>query len=359
MKTINKRTILRTAAAVLLMTAVVGCLYFDGINQPEEADANTVIEYDAQLRIQTLTEGTGRLVFAILAPVDWDLASNATLTLSTKNLTAKNHLYEKNGQTPPFTEEITGEVLELMPETEKTPATVESDKLVSGLPEQDKPWAEALELCSEVGIGGNEGLENVPELKWVVWRSKTIFTITDDSDSNDTDNPEINIYATVHIKLKTGMTPSTFYMGYAYTYDQWGFVTKNARHAVEFKKLTVNPKAMPPIIKPSTFRYGDIFAVQFIPFMTGLENAQDVYLCGKAVYNSGQVAEVTERSDKNRMEYISAQQLFERYIYPKEFFGLPADAVIEELRFYFTDATGEIAVHNNASGGYLLEQAAE
>lgn len=358
MKTINKRTIIRTAAAVLLMTAVVGCLYFDGINQPEEADANTVIEYDAQLRIQTGTEGTGRLVFAILAPVDWDLASNATLTLSTKNLTAKNHLYLDKGQIPPFTEEITGEVLELMPETEKTPATVDNNGLVSGLPEQDKPWAEALELCTEVGIGGNEGLENVPELKWVVWRSKTIFTITDDPNSNDTDNPEINIYATVHIKLKTGMTPSTFYMGYAYTYDQWGFITGAARHAVAFKKLTVNPKAMPPIIKPSTFRYGDIFAVQFIPFMTGLEDTQDVYLCGKVLYNGGQIAEVTERSDKNRMEYISTQQVFERYIYPKEFFGLPADAVIEELHVYFTNADGSIVVQDGDQG-FLIEQSAE
>lgn len=358
MKTINKRTIIRTAAAVLLMTAVVGCLYFDGINQPEEADANTVIEYDAQLRIQTGTEGTGRLVFAILAPVDWDLATNATLSLTTQNLTAKNYLYLNQGQTPPFTEEIQNEILELMPESERTPASVVNGlETVTGHPEQDQPWTEALKLCTEVGTGENATLENVPELKWVVWRSKTIFTIPDDPDSND-DTPEINIYATVHIRLKTGMTPSTFYMGYAYTYDQWGFITGAARHAVAFKKLTVNPKAMPPIIKPSTFRYGDIFAVQFIPFMTGLEDTQDVYLCGKVLYNGGQIAEVTERSDKNRMEYISTQQVFERYIYPKEFFGLPADAVIEELHVYFTNADGSIVVQDGDQG-FLIEQSAE
>ena len=52
---------------------------------------------------------------------------------------------------------------------------------------------------------------------------------------------------------------------------------------------------------------------------------------------------------------------FEKYIYPKDFFNLPADAVIEELSFYFINADGSIVVRDEENGGeeFIVEQAAE
>ena len=47
--------------------------------------------------------------------------------------------------------------------------------------------------------------------------------------------------------------------------------------------------------------------------------------------------------------------------HPVHFFGLPADAVIEELSFYFINADGSIVVRDEENGGeeFIVEQAAE
>ena len=58
--------------------------------------------------------------------------------------------------------------------------------------------------------------------------------------------------------------------------------------------------------------------------------------------DGGQKAEVSAAVPRNRMELISSR--FEKYLYPKDFFGLPSDAVIEELYFYFINADGSIVV---------------
>ena len=56
--------------------------------------------------------------------------------------------------------------------------------------------------------------------------------------------------------------------------------------------------------------------------------------------DGGQKAEVSAAVPRNRMELISSR--FEKYLYPKDFFGLPSDAVIEKLYFYFINADGSI-----------------
>ena len=93
---------------------------------------------------------------------------------------------------------------------------------------------------------------------------------------------------------------------------------------------------------PSVFRYGDVFGITFSHGGTALKDAGEVYLCGTAIHDGGQKAEVSAAVPRNRMELISSR--FEKYLYPKDFFGLPSDAVIEELYFYFINADGSIVV---------------
>ena len=75
--------------------------------------------------------------------------------------------------------------------------------------------------------------------------------------------------------------------------------------------------------------------------------------------DGGQKAEVSAAVPRNRMELISSR--FEKSLYPKDFFGLPSDAVIEELYFYFINADGSIVVKDDENGGqeFFVEQSDE
>lgn len=321
MKLIAKSKILFWAAVAALPLLVIGCLEFESVSQPDRALVETEINVTAKLKVVPETDGTGRLIFAVLAPKAWNIAQQASLSLTTINY---NSLQGKP--------DVTDETLSLMPASELEPNTKTS-------------WPEAFKTVK--GIGQNDP-QTAADLEWVVWRSSTTFTI------DDKVNKEA-VYADVKIKMTTGEEPVSCYLGYAYCYDGYGLKAGENRDASEFRSITTYGAVL--ATSPSVFRYGDIFAVQFAPKDTALNDAADVYLCGTARYNGGQTAEVTVTEARNRMERISTK-LFERYIYPKQFFGLPADAVIEELRFYFTNADGSVVV-KDGDKGYLVEQAEE
>ncbi|MEG0808449.1 MAG: DUF4961 domain-containing protein [Alistipes sp.] len=322
MKQIDKHRTLFWAVFVALPLFIIGCLEFESITQPERALIDTEINVVAKLKVVPETDGSGRLVFAILAPVAWNLTENASLTLTTLNYGTLQ------GGT-----DVVNETLALIPASDLEPNS-------------KKSWSEAFQTVK--GIGNNAQLTTPVDVEWIVWRSSTTFTI------NDKVNKEA-VLADVKIKLSTGEIPVTCYLGYSYCYDGWGLKANEARDAIDFRSITTYGAVLATV--PSVLRYGDIFAVQFSPKNTELDNDSEVYLCGTAVYNNGQRAEVTVKESRNLMEKIN-NKLFEKYIYPKLFFDLPADAVIEELRFYFTNADGTRVVMDDTKG-FLVEQAAE
>lgn len=321
MKLIAKHKILLWAAVAALPLLVIGCLEFDSISQPERALVDTEINVTAKLKVVPETDGTGRLVFAILAPKAWNLAQNASLSLTTLNY---NSLQGKP--------DVTDEALSLLSASDLEPNTQTS-------------WSEAFKTVK--GIGQNDP-QTAADLEWVAWRSSTTFTI------DDKVNKEA-VYADVKIKMTVGEDPVTCFLGYSYCYDGYGLKAGENRDASEFRAITTYGAVL--ATSPSVFRYGDIFAVQFAPKDTSLSDASEVFLCGTAVYNNGQTAAVTAAEARNRMERISGK-LFEKYIYPKQFFALPADAVIEELWFYFTNADGSLVV-TDGEKGYFVGQAEE
>ena len=110
MKKLNKHKILSAACIAALPLLVVACLEFDGIIQPGRALTDSEIEVTAQLRVSPGEDGSGKVVFAVLAPKAWNLRDNATLYLTTKDYNAIQHQPE-----------VVNEQLTLMPAEEKDP----------------------------------------------------------------------------------------------------------------------------------------------------------------------------------------------------------------------------------------------
>lgn len=332
MKLTDKRYLIRAALVTALPLLAIGCFYFDSISQPEKALVETEINIVARLKIVTKTsnwDNPGKLVFAMLAPKAWKLAENATLSVTS----VTNDSWR-------ITPDVTDEALTLMPATEREHST-------------QAPWPEAFK--STMGVGDNNQ-QIAGDLEWTVWRSSSSFKAHDKIEGSENQYPD-PIYATVKIRLKTGEEPISCDLGYSYCYDSQGFKDDGyGMHAgKEFKSIKTYIATFSTV--PSVFRYGDIFAVQFAPKDTPLSDASEVYLCGRAVYNNGQTSEVTAAESRNRMERVSGK-LFEKYIYPKQFFGLPADAVIEELWFYCSNADGSVVV-TDGEKGYFVGQAEE
>ena len=130
MKKLNRHKILSAACIAALPLLVVACLEFDGIIQPGRALTDSEIEVTAQLRVSPGEDGSGKVVFAVLAPKAWNLRDNATLYLTTKDYNAI--------QNQP---EVVNEQLTLMPAEEKDPK--------NGL-----SWADS--FMSVIGRGGND-----------------------------------------------------------------------------------------------------------------------------------------------------------------------------------------------------------
>lgn len=322
MKLINthKSLVWTTLAALSLL--VIGCLEFDSISQPERALVGSEINITAKLKIVPETDGSGRVIFAILAPKAWDLANNASLTLTSINYG------ELQGGT-----DVTNEVLSLIPSTSLEPNTKTT-------------WAQAFKTVK--GIDKNANLEVPVDVEWVAWWSSSSFKIDDKVNKEP-------VYADVKIKLTVGDDPVFCHMGYSYCYESYGLKAGENRDASAFRPITTYTSVISTT--PPTFRYGDIFGVQFTRKDTPLENATEIYLCGTAVYDNGKTAEVKIAGPTNRMETINSK-LSEKYIYPKQFFNLPADAVIEEVRVYFSNADGSVTV-TDGDKGFLIEQADE
>lgn len=319
-------------AILALPLCVVACLTIDEIIHPDDARVNSEIDITVRIKLVAETDETTRLVFAVLAPKSWNIAQSAELTLTTEGYAGQGYA------------EVAGEAMELMPDTEVEPTTA-------------LKWPEAYQ--SKVGLMGNLG-----PVEWAVFRSQTTFIINDKVSTDP-------IVGTVKIRLTTGSQNIKCFMGYGFCGQKSGFNTERYKANEKAKVLTVTGGSNPMIdyttvnlvsTVPSVFRYGDIFSVRFESVAgeveTALNGAEKVYLYGRAVYNDGQEAVVDAIGEATLMEKIG-ETTYQKYIYPRQFFGLPDDAVVTATYFHFTNEDGSIVVRDTSGGDFLVSQAEE
>lgn len=319
-------------AILALPLCVVACLTIDEIIHPDDARVNSEIDITVRIRLVTETDETTQLVFAVLAPKSWNIAQSAELTLTTEGYAGQGYA------------EVVDEAMVLMPDTEVEPTTA-------------LKWPEAYQ--SKIGLMGNLG-----PVEWVVFRSQTTFIINDKVSTDP-------IVGTVKIRLTTGSQNIKCFMGYGFCGKKSGFNTERYKANEKAKVLTVTGGSNPMIdyttvslvsTVPSVFRYGDIFSVRFESVAgeveTALKGAEKVYLYGRAVYNDGQEAVVDAIGEATLMEKIG-ETTYQKYIYPRQFFGLPDDAVITATYFHFTNEDGSIVVRDTPGTDFLVSQAEE
>ena len=332
-------------AVGIIAGVFIACNEWDYIDQPETVYLNEEVKVTARLRIEPSTNYDSRLIFGIYAPKSLDLKNNATLIFNTENIA------EVLGVDYPQAVDIKNEKL--------TPIDMASAAPDAG----GKTYTEA--FMEHFGVGENASLGI--EMEWVAWESK-IQTYISDKLAGDAAHNQ-HFFATVDITFNAGPEELECYLGYASLNAVKGFNTQDEQFSPQmFKHFVVDTYEAPALptltMVQSVYRFGDIFGMEFSDTATALEGESDIYICGRATLTTGEVIEVTEAVDANRLQPISRrlpngeyQYLFEKYIYPPFMFNLADGQKIDALTIWFINADGSKVVTESYDGvAFVLEQ---
>lgn len=332
-------------AVGIIAGVFIACNEWDYIDQPETVYLNEDVKITARLRIEPSTNYDSRLIFGIYAPKSLDLKNNATLIFNTENIA------EVLGADFPQAIDIKNETL--------TPIDMASAAPDAG----GKTYTEA--FMEHFGVGENASLGI--EMEWVAWESKIQTYISDKLPGDVAHNQ--HFFATVDITFNAGPEELECYLGYASLNAVKGFNTQDEQFSPQmFKRFVVDTYEAPALptltMVQSVYRFGDIFGMEFSDAATALEGESEIYICGRATLTTGEVIEVTEAVDANRLQPISRrlpngeyQYLFEKYIYPPFMFNLADGQKIDALTIWFINADGSKVVTESYDGvAFVLEQ---
>lgn len=321
---------------VVISFLVATCMTIEEIIHPDNAQVDSDINITVKIKLVSETDGNTRLAFGILMPKEWNVSQNTTVTLTTQAALAA-HV-------------VTNEPMTLMSATDTNPS-------------DGKPWSTSFQ--SRFGVLGNTG-----PVQWVVFKSATNFVI------NDKD--EIN--GTVNIKLHTGSRAIKFFAGYTFCGEAHGFdgnkYPKKAPVKEKILEVTGGDESQmdfttDPTMShvPATFGFGDIFSIRYNERHDvtegGLKDG-DVYLYTKVLYMENDVEKekvIDEISSKTLMESLGDQGAvtsFQKYIYPRDFFGLSKDATIISIQAHFTNKDKSIVIlDSETEEDFVIEETCE
>lgn len=329
----NKRILKVSLALLAFLGLLVSCKFtVESIKMPDTITAGSTIEINTRMScFHVQSDETSRLIFGMLVPSDWKAAERTTITISTEG--------RPEGQ---------------QGKPEVVNATMSPVDPSSVDPNTGLPWASAFQ--SAYGSCGNYGLT-----EWVVFQSDEEYVVCW--------GENLTWYIDAKITMTVPETNTKFYFANAFCGTSGGFGSddngnKFSDALVKTFEVTggtgKDDYTVPPLTSttPLTFTYEDIFSVNFTSSVEGFDTAlfgeNNVYLNGKCVLKSGKTLEVTAKTDATLMKKTSDINYY-KYIYPRDFFGIPANDGIAEIYVWFVDKTGAKVVDSDGVL-YLLKE---
>jgi hypothetical protein len=301
-----------TCAIVVLI--VIGCSFtIDSVVQPASVTGGTVLPITLNATIKTNASQTSTLVIGILVPKVWNASGNTTMSFTSTVTTGPQPMT----LIPPGTPSPNG----------------------NGLGWQD-------DLMGTVGHAGNL----VPEYEWIAFQSNTQYP----AGSNATIGVQVNI----QIKVSTnnllfnmayviadgsdglhstdyGDPPTDFYG----TFSPVRISVNGTGTLLDF----VNPQLS--VIVPGGSLDNDIITIPFnaTADTNSLSTANKVFLCATGYTNTGDSIKVCQQTSTTQLT-STGQGQWQTNIWPRGFFGLSPAQTLDSMKYYFTDATGNIQV---------------
>ena len=314
------RKYIKYIAAAIIAVVIAGCMEFLSVNHPESAAVSSLVNASFNISVEIdpeLGDTRGTILVGVLAPVSWNPQDNIVVTYSSADMP--------------------GGPVENMPMRLATDADLDPDK---------KIWTNV--MTEKLGTQGN-----YEPVKWVAFISETKHNW----------NPGDKFTGTVNVSFKTGSenlkTNLAYFIGntqdavnsdpkYYLLHKQPFETTGGTNETIDYTA----PKIC--FVSPDAFTWEDIVAINYDHRIqidgkdSPLYDADAVYLIARALYDGGQETTVDNISAKTLM--VKKDNVWKLYMYPHDFFGIPAGKKIEKIYFSFTNADKSVIVKNPVNG---------
>lgn len=334
-----KKNIKWIAPAILALALIVaGCIKLTEVIIPSNIQPNSTVEIIVRGQIKPETGyGPEGLALAVLAPVAWDIAHTAELTMTTHNL-----------------QDLTG-TPDLVNEKMVDMSSVEMPKCTDAEDLQYKGMSCAAAYYAKNGHQGNVG----GEVEWVVFKNGT-------TEVNVSDTRPKYIEVEVRIKLKVGSDPIKCKMAFEFFGAKEGWENVGFKDNLTVREVVVGDGSVNYLEYPLTsttpevWRYGDFFAVNFAAEAGGVKTAlfgeNEVYMCGTAVLEDGTLVRVDKKDASTKMTRVDDKN-YQKWIFPTHYFGLPNTTKLTDLYFFFTNKDGsKVVTSNSFEHGFQFRQ---
>lgn len=308
-KMIRKYWVLGAVSVFCMVLA--GCIYLDGVNQPDSITAGDVLTATMNVRINAIKDETEtRLVVGFLAPKKWNAAENTTVS---------------------YTSNVGNGTMSLVPKGSQPAGSGGAD------------WPTTIN--NKAGIGNNK----IRDLEWVVFWSDQAYNV-----SNGT-----NINAQVKIMATTGGQDVVVELGYFVASTKEDINGGNT-YGVQFARLETTGGTGPQInflvpqlsvANPTQNLDNEFLTLSFdgsiIP--TDLTDAPQVYLCATAYTNDNQAITICGDEQKTKMTNTDRDK-WRIDFWPRKHFNVSENQTIVRMEYYFSNAAGDKLVKQPDTG---------
>lgn len=289
--------------ATLIVLIVISCsMTIESVVQPSSVNGGDILPVTLNVKVETNTSQTSKLMIAMLVPKLWHVSSKATLT---------------------FTSDIT---------TGAQPMTL----IPAGTP---APNGNGLDwpayLAAKIGNGGNL----INDWEWVAYYSNADFSL----------GGNVTVNATVSIRIPVSDDNLSFKLAYVVANSTDGLSESNRYGSFFPGCFTVNGTGdlidfcNPQLatVEPRTSLDNDIITIGFDGGVADnlLKNASDIYLCATGITTTGTRIDVCSPVAGTKLTSLGAGR-WRIDLWPRKFFSLTDAQQLTRLEYFFTDAAG-------------------
>ncbi len=283
-----------------LALLAVACIKIVSVIHPETAPVNSEVEVTLNVEIEPADSNGGNILFGILAPEAWNLSENAQVTYTSDNSDGvKTMRVASATETAPSGKPWTVSLRDSL----GTHGNYEPVEWIPFIADDHLPWQNQVKFNGVITVRFSTGADNL--------KTRLAYVVSNVKDAADVDVRAV--------------------------FTQVFETTDGDNATIDYTQ----PKVCS--ITPETFTWEDIVAlhcdlsIQIDGVDSPLKGADKVYLMARATYNDGtQEAVVDVVGSKTLMKSEGADK-WVIYLYPHEFFDIPAGVTIENVGFYFVN----------------------